>query len=232
MFALIPARGGSKGIPKKNIKDLNGKPLIVWTIEAAKKSKYIKKIIVSTDDDEIAKIALNNGADVPFLRPDNLASDNAKAIDNYIYSIPLYEDHYKAKIDEFVVLLPTSPLRLAEDIDKAIELFNNKKAESVISVSEATHPPSWAKIINNDLKITNYFENRKIGNENRQEIQKAYMPNGAIYIFKYSFLKEKYTYYSENSYASIMPQNRSIDIDSIIDFKFTEFLMKEYHEKY
>ena len=141
MIAIIPARGGSKGIPNKNIKQLSGKPLIAYTIEAAKNAKSLKKIILSTDDQEIAKIARNYGVEVPFMRPKELATDDALAIDNYIYTIERLNSKLREPYESFVVLQPTSPLRTALDIDNAVRIFRENNADSVVSVSEAPYCP-------------------------------------------------------------------------------------------
>ena len=226
MIAIIPARGGSIGVPGKNIKEMNGKPLIWYTINVAKKSKFIDKIIVSTDDNEIAKIAKSYEVEVPFMRPKELARDDSIAIDNYIYTIDRLNKEFNYSIGEFIILQPTSPLRTSLDINNAIQIFIEKKADSVISVSEAIHPPIWSKTIDEKGILRDYFD-IKIGNKNRQDIEKAYMPNGAIFIFKYLLIKEKYSYYSDKTYPYIMPLERSIDIDSKLDFKFAEYLMKK-----
>jgi len=133
---------------------------------------------------------------------------------------------FKNNYEEFVVLLPTTPLKTAKDIDGAIELFYNKKADSVISYVEASYPPLWAKKINKNNKIENYF-NVDIDNKNRQELEDAYIPNGSIFILKYSLLKEKHSYYFDKTYAYVMPSCRSIDIDTELDFKFVEFLISK-----
>lgn len=223
MLALIPARGGSKGLPGKNIRVLNGIPLIAHTIEAAKNARLIDRIIVSTDDSQIADISKKYGAEVPFMRPSELAADNSLAIDAYIYTIDRLNSEFKENITEFAVLLPTSPLRTSEDIDAAIDLFNMKNADSIISYYETPHPLLWARKIDSNRKISNYFV--EDGFKNRQDIEKAYMPNGAIYIFKYSILKELRTYFTENTYAYIMSAENSVDIDTELDFQFAEFLM-------
>jgi N-acylneuraminate cytidylyltransferase/CMP-N,N'-diacetyllegionaminic acid synthase len=230
MLAIIPARGGSKGLPGKNIKYLGGKPLIAYTIEAALLSKFVDKVIVSTDDQQIADIAEKFGAEVPFLRPTELATDDAKAIDNYIYTVERLNKEYAFDIKEFVVLQPTSPLRTFEDIDEAISIFHQKNADSVISMNQALHPPLWAKKIQDNV-ITDYF-NVTTDTTNRQDLDVAFMPNGAIYVFKFSLLKNKRTYISENSVPHIMPSERSIDIDSQMDFDFADFLLarKKYQE--
>ena len=223
MLAIIPARGGSKGVPGKNIKFLLGKPLIAYTIEAAKKSINIDRIVISTDNVEIANIAIRHGAECPFMRPSHLATDEALAIDNYIYTINRLNNEWGVNINSFIVLQPTSPLRTSDDIDNAIELFQKKNADSVISYTEEDHPIYWHKKINDDLTFSNIFADTL---QNRQEYEKTYYPNGAIFVFRYKLIKER-RYYSENSFAYIMPKLRSVDIDAIEDFLWAEFLLKK-----
>lgn len=223
MIALIPARCGSKELPGKNIKNLCGKPIIAYTIEEAKKSRYVTEVHVSTDCNEIKEIALQYGAICHFLRPDFLATDNAKAIDTYIYTIDRLNKEYGYSINEIIILQPTSPLRLAHDIDKSVELFRNKQADSVVSYTKEDHPIQWHKYITEENKFENIFEDKLL---NRQEFKPSYYPNGAIYIFKYDLLKSG-KYYGDNTFAYIMPKIRSVDIDTIDDFKYAEFLMKD-----
>lgn len=223
MIAIVPARGGSKGLPGKNVKDLCGKPMIAYTIEEALKSAYITDVIISTDCKEIEKVATKYGAKSYFLRPEYLASDSAKAIDNYIYTVNRLNNEFGYAIEEFVVLQPTSPLRTAEDIDGAIELFKEKNADSVISYTEEHHPIEWHKYITEEGKFENIFEDKLL---NRQEIKRSFYPNGAMFVFKYELIKQN-QYYSPNSYAYIMPRFRSVDVDTIEDFKYIEFLMKD-----
>ncbi|MBY0540640.1 MAG: acylneuraminate cytidylyltransferase family protein [Campylobacterales bacterium] len=223
MIAIVPARGGSKGLPGKNIKNLLGKPMIAYTIEEALKSKYITEVIISTDCNEIEKVAIKYGAKSPFLRPEYLATDSAKAIDNYIYTIDRLNKEFTYDIKDFVLLQPTSPLRTVEDIDKSIELFKDKNADSVISYTEEHHPIEWHKYITQDGKFKNIFEEKLL---NRQEIKKSYFPNGAVFVFGYELIKQG-RYYSDNSYAYVMPRNRSVDVDTIEDFRYIEFLLQE-----
>lgn len=223
MIALIVARGGSKGLPNKNIKILNGKPLIAYTIEAAKKSKNIDEIILSTDCPKIAEISITYGAKVPFMRPEFLATDTSPVIETFLYTIDKLKNEFNYNIEDFILLQPTSPLRTTKDIDNAIEIFYSKNADSVISYTPENHPIFWHKIINEDYSIKDIFENNS---SNRQDFQKTYYPNGAIYIFKYNLIKQK-KYYSDKSFAYIMPRNRSIDIDTIEDFEYAEFLMSK-----
>ncbi len=223
MIAIIPARGGSKGLPGKNIRPLVGKPLIAYTIIEALKSKYITRVIVSTDDQRIADIAKIYGAEVPFLRPDFLASDTAKAIDNYIYTIDRLSKESGEDINEFVVLQPTSPLRTVEDVDGAIEMFFAKKADSVISYTKESHPVTWHKYIDKDHHFVNIFPDNI---DNRQSNRVSYYPNGAVYVFSKDFIKEG-NYYSKNSFCYVMPHDRSVDIDFLEDFQYAEFLINQ-----
>lgn len=221
MIAIIPARGGSKGLPGKNILPLCGKPMIAYTIEAAKQSKYIDHVIVSTDDQKIAEIALQYGAEVPFLRPDFLASDTAQAVDNYIYTIERLSKEWNTPIEEFVVLQPTSPLRIAEDIDGAIEMFMEKQADSVISYTPEAHPVRWHKYLDENNAFVDIFDTTIA---NRQDLKTSYYPNGAVYVFRFSMIKER-KYYTDKSYGFVMPRVRSVDIDYKEDFDYVEFLM-------
>lgn len=221
MISIIPARGGSKGLPGKNILPLCGKPMIAYTIEAAKQSKYIDRVIVSTDDQNIADIALQYGAEVPFLRPDFLASDTAQAVDNYIYTIERLSKEWNTPIEEFVVLQPTSPLRIVEDIDGAIEMFMEKKADSVISYTPEAHPVRWHKYLDENNAFVDIFDTTIA---NRQDLKTSYYPNGAVYVFRFSMIKER-KYYTDKSYGFVMPRVRSVDIDYKEDFDYVEFLM-------
>ena len=222
MIAIIPARCGSKGLPGKNIKDLLGKPVIAYTIEEALKSKYIDEVIISTDSQEIEDVAISLGAKSHFLRPKELALDDSKAIDNYIYTVNRLNNDFDYSVDSFVVLQPTSPLRIVQDIDEAIKLFKEKKADSVVSYTEEHHPITWHKYIDNNGKFENIFEEKLL---NRQDIRSSYFSNGAVMVFKYDLLKIN-KYFSDNSYAYIMPRRRSVDIDTLEDFRYIEFLLR------
>ena len=224
MIAIIPARGGSKGLPGKNILPFCGKPLIAWTIEAALACRFLDRVIVSTDSEEIAETARTYGAEVPGLRPKELALDNSSAVDVYIYLWEKLTENSTPGSAPFVVLQPTSPLRTTDDINNAIELFREKKADSVISVSEASHPPVWAKRIDENGILKDYFKTSD-SLANRQQIPIAYMPNGGIFILTKSLVTDKRTYYSDKTYPYIMPFERSLDIDNIWDFRIAEYIM-------
>lgn len=221
MIAIIPARGGSKGLPGKNIKPLLGKPLIAYTIECALQAKAIERVIVSTDDEEIAAVAKQYGAEVPFLRPDFLATDTAMAVDNYIYTITRLEEEEGIAIKEFMVLQPTSPLRTPQDIDAAAALFYEKQADSVISYTPEAHPVFWHKVVREDLRLEDLFDNTLA---NRQELPRTYYPNGAIYVFSAGLIRTR-RYYSDKTFAYIMSREKSVDIDYQADFEYAEFLL-------
>lgn len=229
ILALIPARGGSKGLKNKNILPLNNKPLITYTIEAALKSKYIDDVIISTDSKEIAKIAVEAGAKNPFMRPDYLATDTATTHDVVIYTLKELEEKYNKKYDIVVLLQPTSPFRNTKDINNAIELFNEKKALSVISVKKAETPIEWYREVDENLFLTEFTSKAEYGG--RQTFQKLYLPNGAIYVFDVKQLLDKGLFYNDKTYAYIMDKENSIDIDDIYDFLLVEAVMKRNEEK-
>ena len=223
MLAIIPARGGSKGLPGKNIKNLCGKPLIEYTINAALQSESVERVFVSTDCSDIASIAMRAGAEVPFMRPDYLATDEAQAIETYLYTLDRLaaDSIIPSNPDNVMILLPTCPLRTAADIDAANELFVNNQADSVVSYCAESHPVTWHQRISDDNRLVPIFEPTFA---NRQEAETTYFPNGSIFIFSTDLLKQR-LYYSENSFAYVMPRNRSVDIDTIDDFLWAEYLL-------
>lgn len=226
MIALIPARGGSKGLPGKNIKLLRGKPLIAYAIEEAKKCSFINHVVVSTDSEEIAFISRKYGAEIPFMRPAHLAEDTSSAVDVYIHAMKTLSNIYGKTEDKMMVLLPTAPMRTAAHIEAAYELFKNYSAKTLVSVREAPVPPSWYLWINKEGCLKNCEFGIKEGmTKNRQSESKYYVPNGAIYILDYNLLKEKRTYYCEDTIAYIMSGLVSVDIDTIDDFNYAEYLM-------
>jgi len=226
ILGLIPARGGSKGLPRKNIKPLLGKPLIAWTIEQALASKYLDRVVVSTDDKEIAEISKKYRADISFIRPKELAEDNAKRIEVVLHTIDWFRENDKRKQYDLIMLLqPTSPLRNSEDIDKAIELLFLKEAKAIVSVCEVDHHPLWANTLSKDGSMKDFIR-KEIMNKNRQELPIFYRLNGAIYLAYCDYIKEQESFFGENTFAYIMPRERSIDIDDEIDFELVEILIK------
>lgn len=221
IIVLIPARKGSKGLPRKNIKNINGKPLIVWSILAAKESKYIDEVHISSDDEEILPISQEYGC-IFHHRPEYLANDTATNLDvvnHFLFSS-------KNEAEYFILLQPTSPLRKSEHIDEAIELLFEKDTPYIISVCEAGHNPNRMHTIGDDLNM-NKFLCKKSQGKNRQEFEKYYRINGAIYIAKIELFKQDKTFLTDQTIAYRMSKESSIDIDNILDFKFAEFLMRE-----
>lgn len=224
MLAIIPARGGSKGLPGKNTKLLGGLPLICHSIKAALASDLIDRVIVFTEDNEIASVAKDYGAEVPFMRPNNLAYDTSIVMDSYLHLVDLISKENSKPIESFVALLPTAPLRVSQDIDKAIKIFNKKKADSVISVVEAAVPLYWHMSITKEGILKNYSPEFNVL-KNRQEFKKHYVPNGAIYVFRTEAIRSKRQYYTDKTYPYIMPRERSVDIDDLLDFEWAEYLL-------
>lgn len=227
-IGIIPARIGSKRLPKKNILNLAGKPLIFWTIEAGLTSEYLDEIIVSTDSAEIKEIGEKYGANVPFLRPKELATDIASSFDVVIHAIEFYQNEFKKTFDYIVLLQPTSPLRNSNHIDDAIRLLDSKHADAIISVCEMRHTPLWANTLPEDLSMVNFLR-KDIKNKRSQDLPEYYRLNGAIYIAKRERLLEEETFFlKKNIFAFIMPEKNSIDIDKEFDFKLAEFIIKNY----
>lgn len=224
VVALIPARAGSKRLKNKNLLSLAGKPLIAWTIESALNTKEIDDVIVSTDCVDIQKVALEFGASVPFLRPNSLASDTATTDDVLMHAIKELSLHDN---DILILLQPTSPLRDSAEISKTILQLNDNTMQGVVSVCECEHSPMWSNILPNDLSMGDFIK-PEISSMRSQDLPRYYRLNGAIYTYRVAFLNQyKRRFYSRKIKASIMPVNKSIDIDNEIDFQFAEFLMNQ-----
>ncbi len=223
ILGLIPARAGSRGLPGKNIKILRGKSLIGWTIEAAKASRYLDDIVVSTDDKVIAGAAGSYGARVPFIRPPDLATDGAKMIDVVIHCIDTLAESGSV-YDVIVLLQASSPLRSAKDIDNAVELLFRKKAQAVVSVSIAQHSPQYINTIGKDGSMKDFLKPEDM-NRNRQELGEYYALNGAIYAATVRHLKDTGSFVGAGTYAYVMPKDRSVDIDDESDFRMADALM-------
>lgn len=224
IIALITARGGSKGIPKKNIVPLAGKPLIAWTIETALKSSVLNRVIVSTEDREISKIAEKYGGEV-IERPKELAKEESPTIDAIFHALEvLNAENYNPDIT--VLLQPTSPLRTAEDVDNAIELFLSKDCESVVSVCEVELSPYRSYKIE-DSYLKPVFGDKHL-RRRRQDLEKVYMPNGAIYISTPENLRKYKSFYCSRTIPYIMSPERSVDIDNELDLIQAELLMRKY----
>jgi CMP-N-acetylneuraminic acid synthetase len=216
LLAIIPARGGSKGLPNKNLLNLNGKPLIAWTIEAAQKCEFIDKILVSTDSLEIKEVSNMYGAETPFLRPKELSDDRALSIDVVLHAIQNFHEY------QYVCMLqPTSPLRTEIEIEKAFKMLINHNANACVSVTESNQSPYWSFQISKDEKLKPLFDFDDIPLR-RQELPNTYFLNGAIYIAKSNWLLNSRSFLTNETIAYVMSSDISIDIDTIDDFKLAE----------
>lgn len=224
IIAIIPARSGSKGLPDKNIKNFAGKPLLAHTIIAAQQSGIFSEIFVSTDSEKYATIARQYGASVPFLRAGNLATDNAKIADVIVDLIWQLRKNGK-KYSTFMLLQPTSPLRTAIDIRDSYNYFLTIGAKNVVGVCEAEHSPLWMNTLPENGSMENFLQNI---NRNRQELPQYYRINGAIYIAEIENYLVKKSFYERDSYAFKMPKERSVDIDSELDFLWAETILNYY----
>lgn len=220
--AVIPARGGSKRLPGKNIKPLAGKPLIAWTIEAALESECFDKVVVSTESIEIAEVARKYGAEIPYLRPIELASDTAATGPVLEHIVKYIEDRDSINCEKLCLLQPTSPLRGSEDIVESMKLFEERSADSIVSVVEANIKPEISNYLPVDLSLSGFVSEIK----RTQDSQKLYQLNGAIYWLKRSLIDElSKVYRSDASFAYVMSQKDSVDIDTDFDFYWAEFLL-------
>lgn len=225
-LAIVPARGGSKGLPGKNIKELCGKPLIAWSIESGLKSKYLDEVIVTTDSKDIANIAKQYGASVPFLRPDVLASDTATSFDAIKHTIEFYKNEFAKEFDYIVLLEPTSPLREARDINIAIEQLFNSNADSIVGICKTEDQNPAFLVFKNEKDFISGYENHDMKVLRRQDIKDVYFFEGTIYISKTDVLLNKKTFYHENTIGYVVPKYKSLEIDDIDDFIMVEAIMK------
>jgi CMP-N,N'-diacetyllegionaminic acid synthase len=219
VLALIPARGGSKGLPGKNIRPLKGRPLIGWSIEAALASRYVSRVVVSSDDEEILAVARDQGAETPFRRPASLAGDDTPSMDVVLHALDQLGGF------EWIVLLqPTSPLRQAVDIDAAIEQCLNTAAPACVSVCDAPASPWWMFQIGDRGGMRSFLpaEQRPV---RRQDLPDLYALNGAVYVAKTEWLRQSLSFLTEETVAHVMPRERSVDIDTLFDFRLAECVL-------
>jgi CMP-N-acetylneuraminic acid synthetase len=225
VFALIPARGGSKGLPRKNIKPLLGKPLVAWSIEQAGNCAYLDRSIVSTDDPGIADVARRFGGDVPFMRPPALARDESKTSDVILHAIEYLEKNGQ-HFDYVCLLEPTSPLRAKDDVDRAIQtLVENDGADSLVTVGEVhcEHPLIVKKIVDN--VVVPYIDNTRLIHQ-RQQADLAYFPYGVVYMAKVDVFKKLQTFYTPRTMPLYIERWQNYEIDDEIDFQLVELLME------
>ena len=225
VLAIIPARSGSKGLKDKNIKPLLGKPLLAYTIEAAINSEIFNTVHVSTDSEEYSAIAKQFGADQPFLRNNITSGDTSSSWDVVREVLQKYKD-IGIEFDYLALLQPTSPLRSAKDVKNAFALFTEKHARTLVSVAETDHPIQWCFSLDSTLSMDKFCKS-PYKDCRRQELDKHYRENGAIYIaHTEDAMKQDFDFYKDKCFAYIMSRNKSIDIDTMIDFQIAELLMK------
>lgn len=221
-IAIIPARSGSKGLKDKNIKILNGKPLMAYTIEAAIDAGLFDEVFVSTDSDKYAHIAKEYGASVPFLRSAELASDTASSWDVVKEALKRYEK-YGQCFDTFALLQPTSPLRRAEDIIRAYNMLKERDANAIVGVTEVEHSPLWCGTLPEDQSLVGFLKEEYI-NKPRQKLETYFRINGAIYIVKTKFFYQAKDIFESKCYAYVMNRETSVDIDTELDFTIAKVL--------
>lgn len=224
MLALIPARGGSKGIPRKNLASLGGRPLIAWTIDCARRARGVERVVVTTDCAEIAAAARAAGAEAPFLRPAALARDATPGIDPLLHALDWLAYHENYRPGWVLNLQPTSPLRAPADVEAACELAQKPGVTSVVSVTPSPAHPYWCKRIEGDGRLVDFHADAPDATR-RQELPEAYLLNGAIYLARREALVRERSFYTERTFALVMPRERSVDVDTPFDLELAEWLL-------
>lgn len=230
ILGIIPARAGSKGIPKKNLRPIAGQPLICWTIEQCRKSRFLDKVVVSTDGEEIADVSRSAGADVPFLRPVAFAADSSPTSDVVLHALEFFENI--GEYYDFVAILePTSPLRKPTDIDRGIQtLAESEGADTLVTVGEVhTEHPLIVKRIENNRVVPYMPETRRI--YQRQQADKAFFPYGVLYLSRCRVFKKSKTFYTEKTLPLLIDRWQNYEIDDETDFLVVENLIKKYREE-
>lgn len=230
VLALIPARGGSKGLAGKNIKELHGKPLVGWPIEAAVQSKYVDRVIISTDDKKIAEIAKEQGAEVPFLRPTELAGDTATSISVIEHALQ-YCQSEGFSYRYLIYLEPTSPLTETEDVDKALELLISQRdiADAIVGISKVINAHPIFDVTVDEKGLIAPFITKSFSTPRRQEINDLYFFDGSLYISDVNSLLLKKTFYHERTLGFITPKWKSLEIDDLVDFVCIEAIIRNRH---
>lgn len=225
ILGLVTARGGSKSIPGKNVKLLAGKPLIRWTIDEARKSRLVSRLIVSTDDEEIRSVSLAGGAEAPFLRPVELAGDTSPHIDVIFHALDWLENEQNYRPDYVLLLQPTSPFRTVFDIDDAIHsIESHPETDALVGVCEAEDHPFLVKKINEGGRLEDYMPGT-LAYPRRQDLPPAYVINGAIYLNRPSSLRRERKIVPPGALAYVMPRERSLDVDTPWDFNLAELIL-------
>ena len=227
-MGVILARGGSRSLPRKNIRCLGGKPLIAHTIEAAQNARQLDRLIVSTDSPEIAEVARGLGAEVPFMRPPELARDGTLSIHSLRHALQWVQANEEWTPEYVLLLQPTSPFRTPADIDQSIELAREKDADSVVSFTQARQHPYWMKRLTDDGLLVDFLSQEPDPTYSvRQNLPQVYYPVGSIFVIKPGVLLKQDSFYTDETYAYLVPGERAMDIDTDLDFRMAEFLLEE-----
>jgi len=224
---LICARGGSKGLPRKNIKHLNGTPLIGWSINIAKQIDKASRIIVSTDSDEIAEIAIQYGAEVPFMRPKEIAQDDSPEWLVWRHAIDYLKSNDEERLDAIVVLPATSPLRSVKDVETCIDLFENSDVDSIITVSNANRSPYFNMIVNDDNGLSSLAIPPKNQIIRRQDAPEVFDMTTVAYVVDADFVKNYNGIFDGKVKSVVIPRKRAVDIDDLLDFRIAECLLDQ-----
>ncbi|HTK89993.1 MAG TPA: acylneuraminate cytidylyltransferase family protein [Verrucomicrobiae bacterium] len=224
VLGLVAARGGSKGLPRKNVLPLGGRPLIAWTVEAARAARALTRAIVSSDDAEILACAREAGAETPFVRPAALATDTASTLEVALHALDWLAEHERWHAEVLVLLPATAPLRRAHHIDAAVAtLLADATLEAVVAVTEADYPPYWMLTAKNGRLAWLFPEGGRVAR--RQDLPTAFRPNGSIYAVRAAALREQRTFYPRVTAPYAMPREESVNIDSALDFRLAEILL-------
>jgi CMP-N-acetylneuraminic acid synthetase len=224
-LGLIPARGGSKGVPRKNVRELGGKPLVAWTIESAKACLGVDRVVVSTDDEQIGDICRESGADVPFLRPADLARDDTPDRPVYDHAVEWLAEHAGYRPDAVVWLRPTAPLRKPQDIDASLGVLVETGCDSVRSVCPVEHHPYWMRTLEGDRLTPLLPQAGEDAFYQRQLLPNVYRLNGAVDVVRCSSVAQTTGLFGGDVRGYVMPLERSVDIDSETDFTLAELLL-------
>ena len=223
ILCTMSARGGSKGIPGKNIRDLGGLPLIAWTIREARKSEFLDRIVLSSDDEGIMAVARSHGAETPFVRPAELARDDTPGVEPVLHTIEALKPE---EYDYVVLLQPTSPLRTVEDIDGAIRACLDSDWPCLISITESSVSPYFTFQLDNVSRMIPVIKQDAF-HTRRQDLPRTYAPNGAVYVAKCDWLARTKSYLAPETRGYEMPAERSWDIDEMLDFEICEMLLRK-----
>lgn len=226
VLGLIPARGGSKGILRKNIQMVASQPLMAWTAIEAKKATKLDRLVISTDAEEFAVVAKQHNIEVPFLRPTELAQDRTPSEAVAVHMLRWLEEHENYKPDYLLYLQPTSPLRTANDIDASIAIAQDKNADAVLSVSSVVRHPYFMKTVGADGRLEHFMEQKRPVPQ-RQELSPLYALNGAIFLIRREVMLQRQDWYGDKNYAYVMEAERSLEIDTPWELKLADLILRE-----